>query len=664
MTDAERVNAAETDFRLLFSPIEVGGREIKNRIVSTAHATGFDDGVLNEKHVRYHERKAAGGAGLVMTFGSASVYEKSSASYGSVSLWNPENEPFLRDLAERVHAHGALVMSQATHMGRRGNWAGADRPLQAPSAVPEPVHRDIPQPLRTDEIKAIVDAFAAAAARLERCGWDGVEITSYGGHLIEQFWSPTINDRTDGYGGGLEGRMRFSVEVIEAVADAVCEEFIVGFRMTGDPLTDVVGLTPDDMLEIASRLDGLGRIDLFDVSGGTGATLSSQAGTVAPDTFERGCYLPLTRRMKERLSVPVLAAGRILDPEQAEQALVTGDCDLVAMTRAIIADPDMPRKVRRGEASRVRPCIAINEGCIGRLYDGLPIACAVNPGIADDSLSEYAAAEHRRRVVVVGGGPAGMEVARVASERGHDVVLFERAGRLGGQVVSAAAAPDRPHFGRHAAWLERELERLEVDLRLGIAPSVEDVLAEAPEAAILATGAETVVPGEAESIKVRCATDVDLLEGKVTVEPGARVLVYDAGAQSGGYVATFAAQAGATRVQLATAQLTVCEDLDVTNQPSMYRSLADNGVECFPNQLFGGQRHGALVLRDAWSEREWLADDVDLIVFAGHRVAVSELRDTLLEAKPDLEVHLVGDGVAPRLLRDAVTDGVRAGNLV
>lgn len=664
MRSTDREGAA-TGFQHLFSPVKIGPREVKNRIVSTAHAAGFaDEGLLNERYIRYHERKAAGGAGLVMTFGSASVYDKSAASYGSVSLWDPRNEPYLRDLAERVHAHESLVMSQATHMGRRGNWGGPDRPLQAPSAIPEPVHRDIPQPLKTQEIKQIIDAFASAAVRLERCGWDGVEITSYGGHLIEQFWSPTINDRTDGYGGDLQGRMRFSVEVIEAVAEAVSDDFIVGFRITGDPMTDVVGLTPDDMLEIAKKLDALGRIDLFNISGSTGATPTSQAGTIPPDTYNRGCYNHLARGMKEQLSVPVLVAGRILDPGQAEEALEKGDCDLVAMTRSIIADPDMPRKAAAGETSRIRPCIAINEGCIGRLYEGLPIACAVNPGVADDSLSELTPIESKRRVVIVGGGPGGMEAARVAAERGHEVVLFESTQRLGGQVVTASKAPDRPHLGRHVAWLERELERLEVDVRLGIEATVSDIIAENPESVVLATGSKSVLPPEADGLRVQCVTDVDLLEGNVVVESGARILVYDAGGLRGGYAANVAAEAGAVRVELATPLLTVGEDLDVTNKPSMYRRLAKNGVVQLPNQILAGQQDGDLLLRDVWSEEQRVIQDVDLIVFAGHQETIDGLQDALSDAEPDIDVHLLGDSVAPRLIRDAVHEGVRVGNAI
>jgi len=549
-------------------------------------------------------------------------------------------------------------------MGRRGNSRETGRPLEAPSAIPEPVHREIPHVLRTEEIKPIVEAFADAAVRLERCGWDGVEITSFGGHLIEQFWSPTINTRTDGYGGDLEGRMRFSVEVIEAVADAVSEDFIVGFRMTGDPKTGVVGLDQDDMLEIAKRINDLGRIDLFNISGGTGATLSSQAATVPPDAFERGCYLPLAHKMKERLSVPVLSAGRILDPEQAERALAMGDCDLVAMTRAIIADPEMPRKARAGDLSRIRPCIAINEGCIGRVYDGLPIACSVNPAIADVSLSKFAPAQRPKHVVVVGGGLAGMEAARVAAERGHDVILFERTERLGGQVLPTLSSPDREHYGLHLKWLERELKQLKVDVRLSVEPSIEDIMGEEPNAVIIATGSTTVVPPEAEGVKDRCATDVGVLEGKVAVESGARVLVYDAGAQRGAYVANFIAEAGAGIVELASPLLEVCEELDMVNKPPAYRRLARNGVVCTPNQILIDQREGTLVLRDAWSEHERLVGDVDLIVFAAHQVAEDEYADLLSERKPDLEVHLVGDCVAPRSLQDAVAEGVRAGNSI
>ena len=647
----------------LFEPITMRGREVRNRIVSTAHNPNWDtDGVISDKHVDYHVRKAEGGAGLLMVFGSAMVHRDGGAFPDSIRLWDADNEPALRRLAEGVHRHGALVMSQASHLGHRGNSLTTGRPLQAPSEIPQPVRRETPHVLKIDEIRAIVGSFAAAARRLHRCGFDGIEITSFGGHLVEQFWSPSVNLREDVYGGDIEGRMRFSVEVVEAVANAVPEEFLVAFRLTGDPLYDVVGLRAEDMVEIAGRLDAIGRIDFFNVSGGTGNTLESQAATVPGDTFAPACYLPAARRLRERVSVPVLAAGRILDVATADAAIAQGDCDLVAMTRAIIADPDLPRKAQGGLEQLIRPCIAINEGCIGRDYQGLPMLCAVNPAIAWPRLAEPAPAAKRCRVVVVGGGPAGTEAARVAAERGHQVIVFEQSRRLGGQLALAATARERPHLGRHIGWLERELERLDVDVRLGAVGDVRSVLACEPAVAIVATGASTVLPLEVEGAAVRCASDVDLLAGTVQVEVGQRALVFDReGVYRGGGIANRVAEDGGA-VTLATPLLTVCQDLDPTQQPAMLRRLGRNRVVAMPNVDLLPADGGPIRLRGIWSDDEVTFDDLDLAVFVGWRHAEGGLEDELLAERPDLEVRMAGDCIAPRRLHDAVAEGVGAGN--
>jgi 2,4-dienoyl-CoA reductase-like NADH-dependent reductase (Old Yellow Enzyme family) len=259
-------------FPHLYSPLELRGKVLRNRIVSTPHAAGWGrDGLIDSREVDYHVRKAAGGCALVMTFGSASVDPTTAASYGSISLWDEHNEPALRALAGGVHRHGALCMSQMTHMGRRGTSTLTGIPLRAPSDLPEGVHLEVPVPLTAAEIPAIVRRFAEAAARLERCGWDGCEVTSFGGHLIEQFFDPAVNTRTDGYGGSLENRTRFGREVLEAVRAAVSEDFIVGFRMAVDQcLTG--GLGPDELVDVARNLASTGAIDVFSVSGGTGAT--------------------------------------------------------------------------------------------------------------------------------------------------------------------------------------------------------------------------------------------------------------------------------------------------------------------------------------------------------------------------------------------------------
>ncbi len=650
----------------LFSPIEIRGRVVKNRIVSTAHATGYDnDGLITEQEIAYQERKAAGGAGIVMTFGSAGVSPASLASYGSMSLWRPDNDPALRDLASRVHRHGTLLLAQATHMGRRGSSARDGGALMAPSPIPEPVHRETPHEMTLAEIDSVIESFAACARRLEACGWDGMEITSFGGHLIEQFFSPVANRRRDRYGGSFDNRLRFAVNVVGAVAAAVSRDFILSFRLTGDPLTDAVGLDGDDMLSIAQRLAELRRIDLFNVSGGTGATLASQAATVPSAYYPPACYNHLARRFREHLPVPVMVAGRILDPAQAERAIAEGDCDLVAMTRAIIADPDLPVRAQAGSPGLIRPCISINEECIGRLYQGLPIRCAVNPAAGAEHRSQPSTHGRPRRVVVAGGGPAGMEAACQAARCGHQVTLLEREGEVGGQLKIAALAPERPLFSRYTAWLRREAERLKVDLRMGVEATVKEVTDLDPDVVIVATGSQSVVPPEGQTLAVECVTDVDLLLGQAQVPPGATVLVYDIeGRARGGSIALWAAAAGAARVELVTDLVSICEELDPTQKPSIYRLLAQRGVICRPSQALAGARNGFPVFADVWSGELTTADTIDLAVFVGYRRALAGLAGELEGQSRSPVVHLIGDALAPRRLYDAVAEGFAAGTAI
>ena len=647
----------------LFAPFTLGTRTLSNRIVSTAHGTGFaPDGRLTEDYLEYHLHKAAGGVGLTMAFGSASVHHRSTASYGSVSLWDPRNEAMLARLADGVHARGGLVMAQASHLGRRGNSLSSGIPIGAPSEVPEPVHGEIPHVLSTGEIADIVAGFAGAAERLARCGWDGIEITSYGGHLIEQFWSPVTNLREDHYGGTFDNRMRFAEEILAAVAGAVPADFLIGIRLSGDPGRGVVGLGPEEMREIAARLEARGRVDVFNVSGSTGATLTSQAGTVPPDTYPSPAYEDLAAGIREVVSAPVIAAGRYLDLATADAAIERGAADLVAMTRALIADPDLPRHGRAGMARRARPCIAINDACIGRLYTGLPIRCAVNPTVGHAGLSRRQSqpAEQVRTVAVVGGGPAGLEAARTAATRGHRVVLFEAGPDLGGQMLAARQAPSRPHLGGHIEWLAGELDRLRVEVRLHTEARVEHIVALAPEEVIIATGAETVLPAALRELPA--VTDEDVLLGRAGCA-GSRVLVYDReGEIRGGSIAVFAAQSGAAEVELVTPLASVCAGLDPTQLPSMRRDLAAHGVRCTPDEELESTSDGP-VLRNIWSDRTRGLDSFDLIVSVGFRSARTHL-GTALESELGADhITWAGDCVAPRRLYDAVYEGAAAGTV-
>jgi hypothetical protein len=273
---------------------------------------------------------------------------------------------------------------------------------------------------------------------LERCGWDGCEVTSFGGHLIEQFFDPAVNTRTDEYGGSLENQTRFGREVLEAVRAAVSENFIVGFRMAVDQcLTG--GLGPDEMIDVARSLASTGAIDLFSVSGGTGATRLSTAYFVPGDELPEGVFNERARHFREAVGVPVIVAGRNVEPAVADACVASG-VDLVAMTRAIIADPDLPAKARTGRAAR--PCIGLNEGCIGRLYTDRPMWCSVNPGIREPALAEPVRAAKTERIVVVGGGVAGLEAARAAARRGRHVVLLDAAHSSGDGLASPVRDAD------------------------------------------------------------------------------------------------------------------------------------------------------------------------------------------------------------------------------
>jgi 2,4-dienoyl-CoA reductase-like NADH-dependent reductase (Old Yellow Enzyme family) len=648
----------------LFTPLRLGARQTKNRIAVTAHNMNWDhNGLLTREYINYCARRAEGGAGMVMCFGAASVHRAAGEIYGRVSLWDPRNEGLLRELADKAHEHGALLLSQVNHVGRRGTSATTERPLMAPSEEPEPAHREVPHQVTAREIADIVASFADAAERLHRCGWDGVEITSFGGQLIEQFWSPTVNRRTDDYGGSFSNRMRFGVEVIEAVRAAVPSDFLVSFRMTGDPLGDDLGLAPEDMLAIGEHLDGLGLVDLFNVSGGTGATLHTQAGTVPPDTFDRGCYLPLARAMKDRVSAPVLSAGRILDVEQAEDALAKGDCDLVAMTRATLADPDLPNLARKGEVERIRPCIAINDACIGRSYKRMAVRCAVNPVAGHEALDRPPVAEKRQRVVVVGGGPAGMEAARVAASRGHEVILLEQSDRLGGQIAVARRAPHRPHLGRHVDWLARELHHGKVDVQLRRPADPEVVAGLEPDVVIVATGAESRLPHGQERSGTAHLTDVELLTGQRPIAAGSGVVVYDReGGIRGGSAAIAAAEQGA-RVLLVTPLQSACQDLDPTQLPFIRRTLKQLDVDVMPDSELVAADEGRLVVRDVWTRQEQHVP-AQTAIFVGFHHARSELLLALEETNPPFQVRGVGDCVAPRTLMDAVREGALAGAAV
>ena len=487
-------------FPRLFSPLRLGpALTLRNRIVLSPHTTMYadPDGSPSVRDADYQAARARGGIALSV-LGTSVVHASSTRHFGVLANLDDSYIPAYRRVADAVHAHGAALFAQLNHQGLAAHGAGAGRPLLAPSAVPSFIHGEVPAPLDVRSIREIVAAFGAAADRCRHAGLDGVLIHAAHGYLLNQFLSPLTNRRADAYGGSLDNRLRLLLEVVATIRRAVGRSFVVGVRLSVDEFLPG-GLTLDDSLPIARRLAESGLVDYLDVSSGVDYDWLSLGRHYPGMHWPEATWVHLAAAVKAAVALPVACAGRIREPGQAERLLAEGALDLVQMARALIADPEWPNKARAGRVDEIRPCLYVSSGCLEHLAQGRPIGCVQNPAVGrEGEHGAIAPAAVAKTVVVVGGGPAGMEAALVARQRGHRVVLLERDGALGGQMRTAARAPGRAELLRGVAFLERELARHGVDVRLGVEADAAAVLRLSPDAVVVATGSDAApldVPG-------------------------------------------------------------------------------------------------------------------------------------------------------------------------
>jgi 2,4-dienoyl-CoA reductase-like NADH-dependent reductase (Old Yellow Enzyme family)/thioredoxin reductase len=646
----------DSAFPTLFSPIEIGKRRVKNRICCSAHADSLaEDGMPTERTVRYYELKARGGAGFMMCFGSASVHRTSPArDWNGVELFDDRVIPHLELFAQTMGRYGVPVVAQITHRGRRGRSIDTFERMFSPSAIREPNHRETPHALDRSTMNEFVRAYAQAALRLKKGGFAGCEVMASHGHLIDQFWSPNSNTRSDEYGGSLENRLRFGVRVITAVRELCGDDFIVGIRMTGDDFVDA-GLDGSLCQEIAGRLSELHLLDYFNIIGATAETYVGEAAAVPDMSFPLAVYAPLSARIRTVVDVPVIATGRINDPAVAERVLRDGQADLCIMNRALIADPDFPNKAREGRLDDIRQCMGYNQGCIDRIYTGRGVTCVQNAVIGRErEWAELPRAALPQRVSVVGGGPAGLEFARVARMRGHQVVLFERADELGGQTRFARRAPGRQDFDGACRYAALQCKKLGVDIQLAVDATAETVLATAPNLVVLATGARAhrpALPGLADY----GYSAWEVLQG--TELPADEVLVIDEEyGQQALSVADFLLDRG-KRVTLVTSERTVGTHLGTTTVPPLLTRLYSKGIRMlFSLRLVAVEATRAIV-RNVWSEAEEELGPFDSFVYAYGGEAADELYGAL--AGQAARVELIGDAFAPRTLQHAILEGHR-----
>lgn len=630
----------------LFTPINIGTMELRNRIVMPALTTGFAFGEVNDRLKEYLTARAKGGAGLIVV-GVAAVDRGIEYTLGAS---DDRYIPGLRELASAIHSHGTKAALQLWHPGRYEFSHITGRQPVSASDVPPPIFsRDKPRPLTTLEIKRLEQDFARAAWRAKEAGFDAVEFMCSAGYLISQFLSPVTNRRVDEYGGPLENRMRFLLEIIQETRNFVGKDFPLMCRISGDELIPG-GNTLKEAMVIAQTLAEAG-IDAINVTAGW------HESTVPMITMEvpRGGYVYLAEGIKETLKgteVRVIASNRINEPILADRILREGKADLVSLGRALVADPEFPLKAKEGRFDEIVTCVACTQGCFDRLLEGMPITCMVNPFVGKEGEIGISPTERPKDVLVVGGGPAGMKAAEVAASRGHHVTLFEREKRLGGQLNLASVPPGRGELAEIVKHLARRLETLGVEIRLGEEATPDVVGRMRPDVVVAATGSLPLVP-EFQGVGLPNVIQAwDVLAGKGAL--GGDVVVVGGGGV-GCYTALHLAAKGG-RVTLIEMRDKIAKDVGVSNRWILRNNLRSSGVEIFTStEVMEISEEGVFAKRNG----EELFIEAGSVVLAVGSKPDRRFADGIRGSVREL--YEIGDCVEPRKALQAIHEGWEVG---
>ncbi|ABN78509.1 N-methyl-L-proline N-demethylase HpbA [Cereibacter sphaeroides] len=668
----------------LLQPYRLKHLTLRNRILITSHEPAYpEDGMPKDRYRAYHVERAKAGVALTMTAGSASVSRDSPPVFNNVLVWKDEVVGWMKKLADECHDHGAAVMIQLTHLGRRTRWDKGDwLPVVAPSHEREAAHRAFPKRMEEWDIARIVGDFADAAERMKAAGLDGIELEAYG-HLLEQFWSPLTNDLEAPWGGSLDNRLRFTFEVLGAIRRRVGPDFIVGVRYTGDQ--DLAGgMGPAEGLEVSRRLKESGLIDFLNVVKGHIDTDPGLTDLIPIQGMRSAPHLDFAGEIRAATGFPTFHAARIPDVATARHAIASGKLDMVGMTRAHLADPHLVRKIVEGREDDIRPCVGANY-CLDRIYQGGMALCLHNPssGREIEQPHEIAPAPVKKRITVVGAGPAGLEAARVAGSRGHAVTVFEAASEAGGQLRLAARQERRREMMSIVGWRLDQCGKLGVKFHFNSFAETEAVLATEPDAVIVATGGLPHTEVLEEGNDLVCSA-WDILSGDV--KPGASALVFDdAGDHAGLQAADLIAAAGAA-VEIVTPDRSFAPEVMAMNLVPYMRSLQardatftvtwrlksvrrdGNRLRAVLGSDYGPMlrdrlvdqvvvNHGTRPLDDLYFELKPLSSNLGEVDYDA--LATGGSQDRLINPEGRFRLYRIGDAVAARNTHAAIYDALR-----
>ncbi|MEM2794064.1 MAG: FAD-dependent oxidoreductase [Candidatus Methanomethylicia archaeon] len=630
----------------LFESVDVGSIRVKNRIVMPPITTNYASmsGEVSDLLIRHYVERARGGVGMIIVE-ACSVHRYGRAFYCQLGAFNDGFKPGLARLANAIKSYNVAVFLQLFHAGRQTTSAISGAQPIAPSPIPCKTIRETPREMTLEDIEEIENSFTNAAYRAKTCGFDGVEIHGAHGYLISEFLSPYTNRRTDGYGGSLENRARFALEIVERIREKCGFSFTVGFRINGSDFIDG-GLTIDESIKIAKMLEDVG-VNIIHVSAGM---YESREYIVQPMYFPRGLLIPLAERIKKEVSIPVIAVGRINDPKLAEDIVYHKRVDMVAMGRALIADPELPRKAFEGRLNDVRKCIACIDGCVGRLVYGFQVKCSVNPLKGLEGFINIEKTVKPKKALVIGAGPAGLEAARMLALRGHEVLVIDRNSDIGGALRLALKFKFKSELGELIDWYRIQLKNLNVKVLTGIEADEKYILSIKPDVVILASGSKPLtlsIPGSQFMYVVD-----DVLTGKIEVKDDVIII---GGGLIGCELAIHLASQG-LKVTIVEAQDDIARDTPIQNKMALLKLLKEANVKIVLKAKPIEARNNCLIVEVDGNKEILKANSVIL--------SIGRLKEDWLwwSLKNRVcELHIIGDAVNPGKIIDAVTDGFRIG---